>query len=221
MSPGAAGSRSEVRLADDQQVLVHDAGRAEPDRQRLRIASESFAQVDAAVRPERRHRLPRARHRARTGMWTPTRRCAPAGRPTSTSTPRLGLRSISPESNVQRFLAGRGIERDDLLRRRVRVQHAVDHQRLRLQAAGFAGIERPGHTQRGDVVAIDLRERRSSACPAPRRRSASPHGRTARARRPAGRTRPRSARHTPRPTMRVTHSGRHVPAHHATVRGQM
>src|SRR5690606_30785760 len=52
--------------------------------------------------------------------------------------------------------AARGrIEGDDLVARRVGVDDAVDHDRLRLQPAGLAGVVRPGDLELVHVVAGD------------------------------------------------------------------
>jgi hypothetical protein len=42
--------------AHDDEILEHDAGGRERDGERLRIAPEVFAEIDAAVASERRHR---------------------------------------------------------------------------------------------------------------------------------------------------------------------
>ena len=59
-------------------------------------------------------------------------------------------------------LAGARIERHDDAPRQRHVHHAVHHDRRRLVAAADAGLELPRETERRDVVAIDLGERREA-----------------------------------------------------------
>jgi hypothetical protein len=56
------------------------------------------------------------------------------------------------------FAVGR-VERDGLVRRRIGVQHASDHDGLRLRVAFLVRVVAPCQHQLPDIAAIDLRQR--------------------------------------------------------------
>ncbi len=72
------------------------------------------------------------------------------------------IRSLPPDARVERpqVLAGRRAERERLVRRRHRVEHAIDHDRLCLQAAGLAAVVHPRLFELLHVAAVDLVEAR-------------------------------------------------------------
>ena len=83
MSPGDAGRPSDVAAADDQQILVDDAGRGERDRLLRRVAAQILAQIDAARRAEARDRLAGARVERVDDSCPRRRRCGGRRRPPS------------------------------------------------------------------------------------------------------------------------------------------
>ena len=57
--------------------------------------------------------------------------------------PRFGPVLFMPAVEGPEMRAGRGVDREDLVRGRVAEQHVANDQRLRLQRAGLAGVVGP------------------------------------------------------------------------------
>ena len=145
--------------ADDDRVLVDDARGGHRDGGARGIHVEAFAEVDAASVAEALDRLAGlgvefeeevhdADNETSLASVLPEACAAHRLRP-------LDLRIEAPEE-----LAGRAVERDDLLPEGDAEEHSSDDQRRVLQDALVAGVVAPGLTEVPGVMAIDLGERR-------------------------------------------------------------
>ncbi len=122
---------------------MHDTGGCEHDGLQLGIASEIALQIDAAAVAECRDRLAgagveRVHVAGDRGIDAPV--VAPSLQYISAA-----IRSLPPDARVERpqVLAGRGAQRERLVRRRHRVEHTIDDDRLRLQTARLAAVVDP------------------------------------------------------------------------------
>ena len=101
-----------------------------------------------------------SRDRAHRRSCPPPRRRAARRRSRQYISPRFGPVLLHPGVERPEMRAGRGVDREDLLRGRVAEQHVANDQRLRLQRAGLAGVVGPRQLELLDVAAIDLLQRR-------------------------------------------------------------
>jgi len=155
------GGRQCFRLAspDDNDVLIDDAGAGKRDRNSSRIATQTFAQIDSAILSKRRNGFPGAgvqrvqkvHHPGKNASALPIR---PIREPSG------GLCPLNAAVKLPKKLARRCVEGDDLLGRRIAVEHAIDNDGARLRAACFSRVEGPRYLQIFHIGAIDLRERR-------------------------------------------------------------
>src|SRR2546425_6045566 len=70
------------------------------------------------------------------------------------------LRAIDAGVEFPEELAGRGVQREDVLRGRDAVENSTDNDRAGLKAALLAGVERPRDFKLLYIAAIDLSLRR-------------------------------------------------------------
>ena len=144
--------------ADDHEVAIDDAGRGEAHRLRGRLTPEVFAQVDAAVLAEARDGF--ASGGVQRVHEVVDRREHPrvfSVRPVHEAAIRAGARDAGVEQ--PELFAGCRVDGEGLVRRRVAEECAPDDDGLGLRVALLAGVVLPRELERGDVAAIDLRER--------------------------------------------------------------
>ena len=146
--------------AEDQQILVDDSRRGQHDGLPIRITVQITVQIDAPAVAECRDRfagagVERVHIAGDRSIDAPVvSTVAPVHQP--------AIRSLPPDARVERpqVLAGRRAQRERLVRRRHRVEHTIDHDRLRLQTARLAAVVEPRLFELLHVGAVDLVETR-------------------------------------------------------------
>jgi hypothetical protein len=154
---GRGGQRLRLTPSQNQEVFVDDAGTGQRDHQSLGVAAQALAQVDAAMLAKRGNGFPRRRIQGvnkihDVGKDAPMRSVGPRRK--------AAIRLASDDAGIEfpKQLSGAGVERDHLLRRRVRVENSIHNQWAGLKPSRFSRIETPRDLKLLDVGAIDLRE---------------------------------------------------------------
>src|SRR5262249_39061351 len=132
--------------ADDEQVLVNDAGVGETHRLCLWVTVEITSEIDPTVVAEGWYRRARAGvKRIEILIDSSKDPLVVAARPIDDSAVRPAPLNMGIERPER--LAGGGAHRECLVGGRVGIQYAVDHDWLCLQAARFTAVVRPRDLQ--------------------------------------------------------------------------
>ena len=162
--PKASRRRFADEATDDQQVLVDHAGRIQQGVRRRRFDAHPLPEMDGAVFTEAADRQAGARVQrvepCSGGREDPSidSRAFPVDQATLPVAD-IAL-TLSPRVELPQHLPGRRIQRDDVARRRRRVEHAVDDQVVGLELSLVACLVGPGHLELRHVGPVDLIEGR-------------------------------------------------------------
>src|SRR5213592_810201 len=147
-----------IAAADDHQIFVNDRWAGQGNRlSGGRFAAKIFAEVDAAFfrkrwdRPASRdvQSVEEIHHAHKNALVVAV---GPIGQTA------IWLRASNSRVELPKELAGRGIQRENLLRRRDSIKDSRDDNGAGLKAAFFLRVEAPCNGKALDVAAIDLGE---------------------------------------------------------------
>ena len=153
--------RLRISSARDEQIFVNHH-RTRQRHKRIGIfTAQVVAQIDAPIRSKRRDRFSRRRiqrinkiHHADDNPLVSPIRARPVSQPAHR------LRPLDPRIEIPNHFPRRRIHRENLLRWRQPIQHAIHYNRTRLQPARLPRVISPRHLELRDILPINLLQRR-------------------------------------------------------------